>query len=290
MNIKIFFVILWMFLTMALAGWWAFFTIDIIAQLGENSAELSSQIQHKQNMIFWEGIAWMALLFTGGLSLIFLINRNQKNTQSLKDFFAAFTHDLKTSLASLRIQVESLQEDLEEHSDNPLMKRLVRDAGRLELQLENSLFLSRLEENAFYYETVSLKKSIHRIQYLWPELKINVATPVDLYCDSRALDVILRNLFQNAVVHGRAQNISVSHSKVNNNNILKVCDDGQGFHGELSQLGASVQRHNSQSGSGLGLFIVRKIMKILNGEMRVSSTNNHGFCVELDFPIKRGVK
>ncbi|MCH2534899.1 MAG: HAMP domain-containing histidine kinase [Bdellovibrionales bacterium] len=287
MKIKIFFVILWMFLTMALAGWWAYFTMDIIGQLGESSVSLSKSIQHKQNMIFWEGVTWMALLFIGGSSLIYLINRNNKNTQSLKDFFAAFTHDLKTSLASLRIQVESLQEDLAEHSENPLMKRLVRDAGRLELQLENSLFLSRLEENAFYYEKVSLRKSIERIKYLWPELKINLDKEVFLYCDSRALDVILRNLFQNAVVHGKAHLVDIYAQEQKDIVLLKVCDDGEGFHGELSQLGENIQRHKSESGSGLGLFIVRKIMLILKGEMNVISSEK-GFCVELSFPRKKG--
>lgn len=287
MNLKIFFVILWMLVTMALAGWWAFFTVDIINQLGETSVQINQYIQQKQNMIFWEGLTWMALLFTGGVSLIYLINRNQKNTQSLKDFFAAFTHDLKTSLASLRIQVESLQEDLAEHSENPLMKRLGRDAARLELQLENSLFLSRLEDNAFYLEVVSLKKCIDRIKYQWPELNIELNQDIKFCCDSRALDVVLRNLFQNSVVHGKASRISIVTSEEASKVNIIICDDGSGFHGNTSKLGKNIQRHKSESGSGLGLFIVKKIMTTLGGSMSVNKTDI-GFCVKLVFILKQG--
>ena len=41
----------------------------------------------------------------------------------MRAFFMAFTHDLKTSLASLRLQAEALREDLPEAADNPNLQR-----------------------------------------------------------------------------------------------------------------------------------------------------------------------
>ena len=55
----------------------------------------------------------------------------------------AFTHDLKTALASLQLQAESLQEDWPDAASNPNLARLLEDTVRLGVQLENSLFFAQ---------------------------------------------------------------------------------------------------------------------------------------------------
>jgi len=57
-----------------------------------------------------------------------------------KDFFAAFTHDAKTALASLRLQAESLREDFAGAEPSPLLDRLLSDTLRLQLQLGEFAF------------------------------------------------------------------------------------------------------------------------------------------------------
>ena len=50
-------------------------------------------------------------LVGGGLALFYYAKREQKRHAQVEEFFAAFTHDAKTALASLRLQAESLKED-----------------------------------------------------------------------------------------------------------------------------------------------------------------------------------
>ena len=90
-------------------------------------------------MLVWEGVMLVGMLMAGGVALLVAIRPEQRRRRDLRAFFMAFTHDLKTSLASLRLQAESLREDLPEAAGNPNLQRLLKDSVRLQLQLENAL-------------------------------------------------------------------------------------------------------------------------------------------------------
>ena len=53
---------------------------------------------------------------------------NRRRQDEVRNFFMSFTHDLKTSLASLQLQAESLREDLPEAAANANLDRLLKDA------------------------------------------------------------------------------------------------------------------------------------------------------------------
>jgi malonyl CoA-acyl carrier protein transacylase len=58
------------------------------------------------------GWIWLGvLLVSGGVALVVSIRREQTRQDTVEAFFMAFTHDLKTTLASLQLQAESLVED-----------------------------------------------------------------------------------------------------------------------------------------------------------------------------------
>ena len=95
-------------------------------------------------------------------------------SEQIKVFFAAFTHDLKTSLASLRLQAESLQEDLKDSEHRRLTQRLVKDTVRLELQLENSLYIAGPKVKPIHLEQLLLKDVLESISHHWPDMAIEL--------------------------------------------------------------------------------------------------------------------
>src|ERR1700737_3004770 len=103
-------------------------------------------------MLLWGGGILILSLIGGGLALFYYARREQKRHAQVEEFFAAFTHDAKTALASLRLQAESLREDFGNAEHSPLLDRLLGDTLRLQLQLENSLFLVNLTRGAFFLE------------------------------------------------------------------------------------------------------------------------------------------
>ena len=124
-------------------------------------------------MFLWEGVSWEILLIAGGVTLIYLINRERRRRLEVREFFASFSHDLKTSIASLRLQAEALSEDLN-GQESPLLPRLIADTVRLQLQLENSLYFSAQDSMALFFENVDLGKLTESLRLQWPSIQLEV--------------------------------------------------------------------------------------------------------------------
>src|SRR5262249_42397806 len=200
-RIKILLVALWVTFTVTLAVWWLIFGLRQLDLLSQFHVEQSDQLNRHYQMLLWEGGILIASLIGGGLALFYFAWREQKRHAQVEEFFAAFTHDAKKALARLRLQAESLQEDFAD-SSNPLLERLLSDTLRLQLQLENSLFLVNLTRGKLFLEPISLGGYVNNLRRHWPDLTITQSGDATMIADARALESVLTNLIQNAVTHG----------------------------------------------------------------------------------------
>src|SRR6184192_4098444 len=140
---------LWVAFTVTLAAWWLIFGLRQLDLINQSNLEGAVQLHRHYQMLLWEGGILIVSLIGGGMALFYYARREQKRHAQVEEFFAAFTHDAKTALASLRLQAESLREDFAGDEPNPLLDRLLGDTLRLQLQLENSLFLVNLPRGKF---------------------------------------------------------------------------------------------------------------------------------------------
>src|ERR1051325_8057276 len=263
-RIKILLVALWVTFTVTLAVWWLIFGLRQLDLLTQFHVEQYDQLQRHYQMLLWEGGILIASLVGGGLALFYYARREQKRHRQVEAFFAAFTHDAKTALASLRLQAESLKEELGA-TPNPLLDRLLQDTLRLQLQLENSLFLVNLPTGRLLNQPVRIGQLIDALRYHWPDLSIVQKGDAVVRGDSRALESVLTNFIDNAVTHGQASEIRiVAEPGSNGRLILRVSDNGTGFKGDFKQLGRLFVRHARGSGSGVGLYISRQLAKRMN--------------------------
>lgn len=276
----------WLVFTVALATWW------LIFGLGRMESDMPVDRQHR--MLVSEGGVLIALLIVGGGALLYNIRVEARRARQVEEFFASFTHDLKTSLASLRIQTESLRDDLEgstvdfaNSGQNKLLARIMSDAGRLETQLENALFLADADKSSMLLEDVSIKELIYSLAHLWPRMKIQVHGDVSVLADRRALESIVRNIAQNSSRHGQALTLDVRCESRDAFAVVQFKDDGRGFAGNVKRLGEIFGRQTGLSGSGIGLYLVAKLVERLGGRAKVeTSVDGHGrgFLVELELP------
>lgn len=279
---------LWVVFTVTLAGWWLIFGLRQLERLKQVQLEGVAEFQDHYQMLIWEGGVLIISLIGGGVALFYYARREQQRHAQVEEFFTAFTHDAKTALASLRLQAESLREDLAEVEANPLLDRLLSDTVRLQLQLENSLFLVNLPSGRLIVEPVSLSHLIEVLRHHWPDLKITHTGDGVALADVRAVESVLANLVQNSAIHGRATHVNVNIAESREGRLhLLVSDNGQGFAGNFDQLGKLFIRHARNSGSGVGLYLARQLMKRMNGKLNFSRGHDGGFVAELDFPIAR---
>ncbi|HET9370481.1 MAG TPA: HAMP domain-containing sensor histidine kinase [Vicinamibacterales bacterium] len=280
--------VVWLSLTVSLAAWWLVFGLSQARRLHTATAPAdTAEIDRVQRMLEWEGIFLIALLVGGGIALIVGIRREHARQDEVSNFFMSFTHDLKTSLASLQLQAESLREDLPEAADNANLERLMKDARRLQLQLENSLYFAQ-PDGGLIVEPVDVHALVERVAEDWPELEVRTEGERLVLADERGVTSVMRNLLQNASVHGQAREVVVRIEPVTHGRVaITVTDDGRGvLEEEVAHLGQPFVRSATTGGSGVGLFVSRRLLSRMRGSLQCARADR-GLRVTLELPEAR---
>lgn len=125
--------------------------------------------------------------------------------------------------------------------------------------------------------------------------KVETQIPTAISCLSHpgALEQILTNLVQNAIVHGLSDHpggtINISAELKDGQVVVEVKDNGQGI--PEQNLGHLFEpfftTRLGQGGSGLGLYIVHNLaVGVLGGDITVSNRPEGGACFQLKFPLQ----
>ena len=278
-------VAIWFCFTISLASWQAIFSRQTLEQLSSADPAQSELMARHTQMVWMESLTMLALLLLGGGALTVLIIRARAANESLREFFATFTHEIKTSLASLRLQVEVLEDSLARAGAGHRAERILSDLTRIELQLENSLQLARSSDEKLFAEDVSIKEMLSGLQHSFP-IPIHLNRDCRLRVDRRAFESILKNLAQNATLHGKAQNLYFDvHEPASSGLItLHIEDDGTGASVDASQLGKLFYRPLPTSKNGIGLHLVSTLSERMGGRAEFVPSGQRGFAVVLTLP------
>ncbi|MGE3760498.1 MAG: sensor histidine kinase, partial [Pseudobdellovibrionaceae bacterium] len=178
-----------------------------------------------------------------------------------------------------RLQAEALKDELHD-VNSPILGRLIGDTVRLQVQLENSLFFASQDNLQLFLEPVRIAPIVERMREQWPNLTISLNQDARVKADERAMRSILGNLVQNAYVHGKAGAIQIQVEESGPDILISVHDNGQGFDGDPLTLGQLFFRPKKSSGSGLGLYICKLLVRRMEGEISFIPAKK-GFLSEL---------
>ncbi len=274
--VKITLSLAWLAFTFSLVVWWWIFFLLRFNPTKDMSFE---QLQRSHYMLAWEGAVLLTAIFVGGVALVTFVYLDQKHHHRLRLFFSTFSHDIKTSITRLRLQAEILEED-QPSNPSSVLKRLIQDIRRLDLQLENSLILAHFEGGSFLKEKVSLHNLLGSLRNEFPEITLELERNAFIFGDRRALLSIFKNILQNSVIHGKATKVSTKAHQIGNNRLeLEFIDNGIGFTGPIEKLGSEILKSQESHSNGIGLLITKRLLKKMNGNILFESSekNNHGF-------------
>ena len=121
------------------------------------------------------------------------------------------------------------------------------------------------------------------------QVKVNVDPGATIYFSRRNFRSILFNLMHNAIkyrAYDRPPLIEISVEQVPGATLLSVKDNGLGFNpAKKDNIFILFKRlHNHVEGSGVGLFIVKRMMDNVGGRVEVESEVNAGTTFRLYFP------
>ncbi len=237
------------------------------------------------------GIVFFALIITGlVLNTIFLVRESRRNEQH-DAFLNAVTHELKTPIASIQIYLETLKKrEVTEDKRREFYDIMLTDSNRLLNTVEQVLQAGRTRERGRLLNISEvklenlLKESVEiiRSRYNLAENAIEFAatvTGVKVWGDLAELQAVFTNLLDNAVKYS-ADEIKVSiKMKANGEKNIEthITDSGVGLSpNELKRIFKRFYRVPNLStekakGTGLGLYIVRAIVKKHHGKIWVES-------------------
>ncbi len=281
--------VVWLALTVSLAVWWLVLGLRLARRTPALVGPESLPAPAVQRMLISEGSVFVGLLVIGGVALLVGIHREHKRRRAVETFFMAFTHDLKTALARVQLQAEALHEDWPEAAGSRHLDRLTRDVTQLQLQPENSLHVAQ-PNGAVFLEQVDVREAVDRLALDFPSLVIAVHGDANIRADARGFDAVLRNLLQNASIHGGATSVAVRVRPDSTGMIrVVVTDNGRGVPAPaIRALGQPFVRHGATGGTGVGLFVSRTLMNSMHGRLTFDPpAAGSGFTVVLEFPEAR---
>ena len=252
-KIKLGLSLFWFLFTFSLVVWWWIFSLRQLDLLSEVLD--SVKYQSLKRMLIGEGSVLVTAVFFGGLVLVILTHREQNRNEVLRNFFGNFSHDLKTSLTRLRLRTEVMAEK----NSSPDFQSLLAETSRLDLQLENSLWIARSESQRLLQEKIQLSSIIGYLRVEWPELEVNLHQDAKVLADEQALKSVFRNIIQNSSLHGQASKVEIKPVLAKNQWTIDIVDDGKGFSGNIHELGSQLLKSKSSNSNGLGLYLTKDL-------------------------------
>jgi two-component system, OmpR family, sensor histidine kinase SenX3 len=232
------------------------------------------------------------LLLIGGLGLlVLLLIREVRLNERQSNFVSAVTHELKTPVASLKLYLDTLQlRDLPESRREDFYRTMRQDLDRLHATINNVLNAAMYTDRPVvdpqpldFAKVVRRSIDLTRTRHQLARAAFTYAGPESLRLsgDAEALETAVLNLLDNAVKYSKDPGSVQVEVEVGANGDgqahLRVRDHGVGMsRGHLRlifnrfyRIGREVRR--SHTGTGLGLFIVRSVVKGHRGTVSADS-------------------
>jgi signal transduction histidine kinase len=224
------------------------------------------------------------------------------------DFLMVASHELRTPLTSLQLTASSLLRQMDRTEGSALppamlnerMRTVKRQLDRLE-QLINALLdvsrigVGRLELELEQVDLVEVASEV--LARLRDEaarqnvpLRLDAPSSVMGCWDRSRVDQILTNLVTNAIKYGQGKPVDIVLGRDGDTAEIRIVDRGIGVAVEQQErIFGKFERAASQrnyGGLGLGLWITRELVGLMNGSVRVDSTPGNGATFVVQLPCE----
>jgi signal transduction histidine kinase len=241
----------------------------------------------------WEGSFFIIALAACIAVIARALRAEARVIEEQESFLALVSHQFKTPLASLQLSLETMaMRPLSADHARALIDRMLADLARMERMVTQILESMRLDRGRIDLrsEPVDVGGAVARAIAGFEEraakdritISADIERGLQVLADPLALDVILRNVLENAlaaVTPIGGGSIAFTGRRTADSEVeLTVRDSGVGFRaGEAARLFQKFARlpqggGSSHFGTGLGLYIVRRLMQLAGGRVSAQST------------------
>ena len=216
----------------------------------------------------------------------------QSMLEAKRQLLMAISHELRTPITKAKLRMEFMPESDEKD-------QLKEDINEIDLLISDLLEAERLnnDHSALVSERVLLANFVRSIAESFKsnngEIEIQIpVNDLEFEIDKLRIRLLITNLLNNAVRHGKGNLINVRVSFSGDRGIIEVKDNGEGISEEhITQITepfyrADSARQRNTGGFGLGLYLCRLIAQAHGGEMIIVSQEGQGTQITVNLPRK----
>lgn len=243
--------------------------------------------QSQDWFVLVQGIVLLLMILVGVYVIFLYWRRQSKLYKQQKEAISRITHELKSPLASIQLHLETMRiRKLQPDKLERFIDTMLLDTDRLNSLISNLLTAAKLEQRRRAKHRQMVDLSAFVVTFMegkrskLPEggvLTVEAAKGIQAYMNEEDMEIVLRNLFENAVLYSpAAPEISLKLSREGKSSHLVFSDNGKGLEpGDLKKVFGKFfrVRHPGENirGTGLGLFIVKSIISEHGGRVAVTS-------------------
>ena len=253
--------------------------------------------RHLIRMFLAEGAFFWLMVGLGATLIVRALRQHHALSAQQNNFLSAVTHELKSPLAAIRLQTQTLQlRDPPAPTRQRYLGAIQQDLDRLETLVGNLLAVARLEAGRFRLQPLrlDLREAVaamaREVEAAWAQgreggdttlpaaLQLELPTaPVFVEVDPGVVRTVLRNLLDNAGKYGGTAPVQLRLQRAGAWAQLTVSDGGTGLAAEQQALifGKFYRVGNEwirqTEGSGLGLYLVWALLQQSGGSVAVHS-------------------
>ena len=249
------------------------------------------------------GTVFFVLMLVGVVLYLLITIKGIRLNQRQSNFIDSVTHELKSPIASLKLYLQTLdRRSVSEAEQAGFYRFMLEDIERLDTLINHMLDAARVDQQPVEAELADVELSevlrscaqtaCQRYHLPLETIQLRLSPAV---VRARPIDIemVFRNVIDNAIKYGGAQPQVEVESRVDGSGVVtRVVDNGPGIpanlrrkvFGRFVRVGSELERF--RTGTGLGLFIVRTLVKRLRGSVVVRERGDQsGTVFEIQLPL-----
>lgn len=262
--------------------------------------EINAKLEKRWVMISGESAVFVGLLLLGIYQVRRTLKKENELAERQKNFLLSVTHELKSPLASTKLQLQTLEKhELARPQQKEILGNAVSDVDRLTKLVENILMAAKIDNKVIPMnrETVDLSTYLQegveqtiRSSAFKQKVLLDVQPDIQFAIDKIHFPSIILNLLENAAKYSPADStIRISLKKTGGQIIFRLSDEGYGIPAEEKErvLEKFYRVGNEETrrakGTGLGLYIVNYLVECHQGTLHISDNQPKGTVFEITF-------
>ncbi len=259
---------------------------------------LMLKLNKKWFMVIGEGSVFLVLLLVGVVRIRRTFRKETQLARQQSNFLLSVTHELKSPIASARLQLETLLlRDIEREKQKSILRNAIGDTDRLNALVENILLAAQIDKSNFVLHRKEEDLSEYLLDLLSrpgtaPDHRLifTIEPGLRFKIDNTHFASIILNLLDNACKYSaKGSQISVELKKAGPAFLLSVTDEGYGISDENKKqvfekfYRVGKEETRTTKGTGLGLYIVKHLVEEHGGGIKVLDNKPKGTIFKIEF-------